>query len=70
MTSTLRQGYFDRLKLAAHVLEEGHQIGCKQTHILQFEPHSIYRKHGEVAYVLCMDNPIRQSSVGVSPMWL
>jgi hypothetical protein len=49
--STLRQGYFNRFKLAAHVFEEGHQIGCNKTDILQFQPHSVYRKYGDAAHM-------------------
>jgi hypothetical protein len=51
--------------LAAHVCEEGHQIDWDQTDILQFGPNAVYRKYEETARMLCMSNPISQSSVDV-----
>ena len=41
----MRQGYFDRSKLSAHVCDEDHQIDWDQTVILQFGPITLYRKY-------------------------
>ena len=46
----IKQGYFDRSKLAAHLCEEGHQIDWDQTGISQFGPISVYRKYKLAAW--------------------
>jgi hypothetical protein len=52
------------------VFEEGHQVDRNQTDILHLEANIIYGKYKEAAYMSCTDNPISQSNVDVSAMWL
>lgn len=42
--------------------EEGHKIDWDQTGILLFGPNVVYRKYKEAVHMLCMSNPISQSS--------
>jgi len=51
--------------LAAHDFEEGGQIDWNQRGILQSESNTIYRKYREATH-----NPINQSDVDITPMWL
>jgi len=68
-TYNIMQGYFERPNWL-HI--EYHQIDWNQTDVLMLEPNTIYRKYKDATYMLCMDNPISQSSVATSikSMWL
>ena len=38
----LKEGHFDKAKLALHALEEGHKFDWTQDPILQIEPHPAF----------------------------
>jgi hypothetical protein len=63
----LREGFFDKSKLALVGFEEGNKINCNHVCILQFE-RNIYRKYKEAAHILYSDNPISQPSLKISPV--
>jgi hypothetical protein len=66
----LKNGLLDKLKLAQHAFEEGHQLSWNETKILQIEVNSRQRKYKESANVACMENPISQSSLEFHPIWI
>jgi translation elongation factor EF-4 len=37
--------------------------------VLQIEPNTTYRKYKESAHMSLLDDPIRQPSVDISPIW-
>jgi hypothetical protein len=59
----LKNGLLDKLKLAQHAFEEGHQISWNEAKILQIEVNSRQRKYKESAHMACMENPISQPSL-------
>ncbi|GFG33694.1 hypothetical protein Cfor_02438 [Coptotermes formosanus] len=65
----LREGHFDKSKLASHAFEEGHKIDWINTIILQSQPNTIHRKYKEAAYMLRSNDPISQSSLDISRIW-
>lgn len=54
----LKEGHFDKSKLALHAFEEGHKINWTQALILQFEPHHAFWKYKETAHKFCSNNSI------------
>ena len=63
----IMQGYFDRPNW---LHTEYHQIDWNQTEVLELEPNTIYRNYKDATHMSCMYNPISQSSLALSPMWL
>jgi hypothetical protein len=63
----LKNGLLDKLKLAQHAFEEGHQISWNEAKILQIEVNSRQRKYKESAHMACMENPISQPSLEFPP---
>jgi len=66
----LKNGLLDKSKLAQHAFEEGHQISWNEAKILQIERNSRSRKYKESALMACMNNPISQPSLEISPIWI
>jgi hypothetical protein len=66
----LQKGLLEKTKLAQHAYEEGNSIRWDEARILEIESNSRYRKYKESAYMACSTNPIRQSSLDISPIWI
>jgi hypothetical protein len=66
----LQHGLLGKSKLAQHVLEEGHKVGWDDARILESESNSRYRKYMEAAHMACLNNPISQPSLDISPIWI
>jgi hypothetical protein len=54
-------------KLAQHACEEDHRLITDEARILENESNSRYRKYKESAHMVCLTNPISQSSLYISP---
>jgi hypothetical protein len=54
----LKEGHFDKSKLALHAFEEGQKIDWTQAPILQFKPHRAFWKYKETAHKFCSNNSI------------
>jgi hypothetical protein len=54
----LKEGLYERSKLAAHAFEEGQRVAWDQAEILEVERNSLCRKLKETAYIMCCNNPI------------
>jgi hypothetical protein len=50
--------------------EEGHKVGWDKARTLDIESHSRYRKYKEAAHTACSNNPIRQPSLDIFPIWI
>jgi hypothetical protein len=62
----LRQGVMEKLKLAQHAYDKGHQICWKEAKVLQIELNNICRKYKESTYMAYEANPISQPSLYLS----
>jgi hypothetical protein len=65
----LKQGLLEKSKLAQHAYEEGHRVGWDQASVLEIS-NSRYRKYKESAHMACSINPISQSRLEISPIWI
>jgi hypothetical protein len=45
-------------------------IGWDEARILGIESNSRYRKYKEWAHMACLANPVSQSSLDISPIWI
>jgi hypothetical protein len=66
----LWEGLLEKLKLAQHAYEEGHTVGWDEARILEIESNSKYSKYKELAHMTCLNNPISQPSLDISPIWI
>ena len=66
---SLKEGHLEKSKLAQHAFE-GHEVDCKKARILEIESNSRYRKYKESAHLVCLNNPISQPSLDISPIWI
>jgi hypothetical protein len=66
----LQQGLLEKSKLAQHAYEEGHRIGWDDAGILEIESNSRYTKYKESVHMACLANPISQTSLDISPIWI
>jgi hypothetical protein len=46
------------------------RAGWDEARILETESNSRYRKYKELAHMACLTNPISQSSLDISPIWI
>jgi hypothetical protein len=65
-----KNGLLGKSKLAQHEFEEDHQLAWNEVKILHTERNSRYRKYKESAYMACMNNPISQTRLEISPIWI
>jgi hypothetical protein len=56
--------------LAQHAYEEGHRVSWDEAMVLELESNSRYRKYKQSAHMACSTNPISQSSLDISPIWI
>jgi hypothetical protein len=68
LMNNLEQGLMEKSKLAKHAYEEGNHIWWKEATVVQTD--NMYRKYKEVAHISCITNPISQSSLEISPIWM
>jgi hypothetical protein len=47
-----------------------HRVGWDDARILEIENNSRYRKFKEQAHMACLTNPISQSSLDISYIWI
>jgi hypothetical protein len=59
-----------KLKLAQHEYEEGHQVCRKKAKVLQIELNDICIKYKELVHMGCWANPVNQASFDISPIWI
>lgn len=62
----LKEGHFDKSKLALPAFEDGHKIDWTQDPIQQIESHPAYWKYKVMAHKFCSDNSIIQPSLKIS----
>jgi hypothetical protein len=46
------------------------RVGWDDARILEIESNSRYRRYKESAHIACLTNPISQSSLDISPIWI
>jgi hypothetical protein len=66
----LQQGLLEKSKLSQHAYEEGNRVGWDDARVLEIESNSMYRKYKESDHMACLTNPISQSSLDISPIWI
>jgi hypothetical protein len=66
----LKEGLLEKSKLAQHAWDEGHRVDWDEVRILEIESSSRYRKYKESAHMACLTNPISQSSLDISSIWI
>jgi predicted GIY-YIG superfamily endonuclease len=66
----LQQGLLEKSKLAQRACEEGHRVGWDDARVLEIESNSRYRKYKESAHMACLNNPISQLNLDISPIWI
>jgi hypothetical protein len=66
----LQHGLLEKSKLAQYAYEEVHRIRWDDARILEIESNSRYRKYKESAHMACSTNPISQTSLDISPIWI
>jgi hypothetical protein len=66
----MKEGFREKSKLAKHAYEEGHRVVWNEARILEIESNSRHRKQRESAHMECLKIPIRQPSLGISPVWI
>jgi hypothetical protein len=66
----LKSSLLEKLNLAQHAFKEDHQVSWNEAKILHTEGNSRYRKYKESAHMACMNNPISQTSLEFSPIWI
>jgi hypothetical protein len=64
----LKEGLLERSKLAQHAYEEGHSVVWDEARILEIESNSRHRKYEESAHMACLENPISQPNLDISPI--
>jgi hypothetical protein len=57
----LMEALCDKSKIVARAFEEW--IDWDQTHVLQTESNSVFRKYKQSAHTICSNNPISQASL-------
>jgi hypothetical protein len=65
---SLKDGLLEKSKLAQRAYEEGHRVGWDEARVLEIESNSRYRKYKESAHIACLNNPISQPSLDISPI--
>jgi hypothetical protein len=65
---SLREGLIEKSKLAQHAYEEGHRVGWDEARVLEIESNSRYMKYKESAHMECLNNPVSQPSLDISPI--
>jgi hypothetical protein len=45
-------------------------VGCDEARILEIDSNSGYMKYKESAQMACLNNPIGQPSLDISPIWI
>jgi hypothetical protein len=65
----INQGLLEK-SILAHDYEEDHRVGWDDARIMDIESNSRCRKYKESAHMAFLTNPISQSSVDTSPIWI
>jgi hypothetical protein len=55
---------------AQQAYDESHRVFWDGARILEIESNSRHRKCNELAQIACFKNPIRESSLDISPTWI